>query len=95
MICLKAFIKNITNDKGIIPQAVLQNYMLEKLLERISKSQYKDKFILKGGMLIAAMVGIDIRTTMDTGVYFDSMIFFIFFRFKKSFGVRTFISKPL
>ena len=51
--------------KGIMPQAVLQNYMLERLLERISKSTYQDKFILKGGMLIAAMVGIDSRTTMD------------------------------
>lgn len=70
---LKAFIKNIANDKGIIPQAVLQNYMLERLLERISKSQYKDKFILKGGMLIAAMVGIDIRTTMDMDATLKNM----------------------
>lgn len=62
---LKAFIKNIAKDKGIMPQAVLQNYMLERLLERVSKSTHQDKFILKGGMLIAAMVGIDSRTTMD------------------------------
>lgn len=62
---LKAFIKNIATEKGIMPQAVLQNYMLERLLERISLSSYKDKFILKGGMLIAAMVGLDSRTTMD------------------------------
>lgn len=39
--------------------------MLERLLERISVSKYKDNFILKGGMLISAMLGIDIRTTMD------------------------------
>ena len=39
--------------------------MLERLLERISLSQYKDNFILKGGMLISAMLGIDSRTTMD------------------------------
>jgi predicted nucleotidyltransferase component of viral defense system len=70
---LKAFIKNIANDKGIAPQAVLQNYMLERLLERISKSQYKNKFILKGGMLIAAMVGIDIRTTMDMDATLKNM----------------------
>ncbi|GHU67393.1 hypothetical protein AGMMS49983_18490 [Clostridia bacterium] len=62
---LKALIRNIAKEKGIIPQALLQNYMLERLLERISVSSYKDKFILKGGMLIAAMVGIDNRTTMD------------------------------
>jgi predicted nucleotidyltransferase component of viral defense system len=62
---LKAFIKKIAAEKSIMPQAVLQNYMLERLLERISVSSYKDKFILKGGMLIAAMVGLDSRTTMD------------------------------
>jgi hypothetical protein len=39
--------------------------MLERLLERISVSKYKDIFILKGGMLIASLVGIDSRTTMD------------------------------
>lgn len=39
--------------------------MLERLLERISLSKYKDNFILKGGMLISAMLGIDSRTTMD------------------------------
>ncbi len=42
-----------------------RNFMLERLLERISVSEYKHSFILKGGMLIAAMVGIDTRTTMD------------------------------
>ncbi len=46
-------------------QAVLQNYMLERLLERISISKYRDKVILKGGMLIASLVGISSRTTMD------------------------------
>jgi predicted nucleotidyltransferase component of viral defense system len=46
-------------------QAVLQNFMLERLLERISISKYEDMFVLKGGMLIAAMVGINSRTTMD------------------------------
>lgn len=62
---LKALIRNIAKEKGIVPQALLQNYMLERLLERISVSSHRDKFILKGGMLIAAMVGLDSRTTMD------------------------------
>lgn len=44
---------------------ILQNYMLERLLERISVSEYKYKFILKGGMLITAIVGIDMRNTLD------------------------------
>ena len=70
---LKAFVKKFANDKKIMPQAVLQNYMLERLLERISRSEYKNKFILKGGMLIAALVGIDIRTTMDMDATLKNM----------------------
>lgn len=43
----------------------MRNYMMERFLERISLSSYRDKFILKGGMLVAAMVGLDARSTMD------------------------------
>lgn len=46
-------------------EILLRNFMLERFLERIAISEYKHRFILKGGMLIAAMVGIDTRTTMD------------------------------
>jgi predicted nucleotidyltransferase component of viral defense system len=70
---LKALIKNIAEEKGIMPQALLQNYMLERLLERISVSSYQNKFILKGGMLIAAMVGLDSRTTMDMDATLQGM----------------------
>ncbi|AKL95583.1 hypothetical protein CACET_c21360 [Clostridium aceticum] len=56
---LKARIKNLAKQKDMSAQVVLQNYMFERFLERLSKSQYKNKFILKGGMLIAAIVGID------------------------------------
>ncbi len=62
---LKAFIKNIAKDKGISAQIIIQNYMLERLLERISLSKYQSNFILKGGFLIASMVGLDTRATMD------------------------------
>ena len=62
---LKAYIKNKANEKHIPSQLVMQNYMLERLLERISLSKYKTNFILKGGFLISAIVGIDSRTTMD------------------------------
>lgn len=62
---LKAVIKNISAEKGISAQLVMQNFMLERLLERISLSSYRDHFILKGGFLIAAMVGLDSRATMD------------------------------
>ena len=62
---LKAVIKNIAKDKHISAQLVMQNFMLERLLERISISKYQKNFILKGGFLIAAMVGLDTRSTMD------------------------------
>jgi len=61
----KAKIKNLAVKNHIPAQAVLQNFMLERLLERISTSKYKDMVILKGGMLIASLVGISSRTTMD------------------------------
>ena len=62
---LKAKIRNLAKKKDISAQVVLQNYMFERFLERLSKSAYRDKFILKGGILIAALVGIDNRATMD------------------------------
>jgi predicted nucleotidyltransferase component of viral defense system len=62
---LKARIKNLAAKNHIPAQAVLQNFMLERLLERISVSKYKNKIVLKGGVLIASMVGIHSRTTMD------------------------------
>jgi len=62
---LKAFIKNKAKESGISAQLVMQNFMMERLLERISLSKYKQNFILKGGFLIAAIVGLDSRATMD------------------------------
>jgi predicted nucleotidyltransferase component of viral defense system len=61
----EAAIKNISKNRRISAQIVLQNYILERFLERISVSRYRSNFILKGGFLIAAMVGLDTRATMD------------------------------
>lgn len=62
---LKAVIKKIGKEKEISAALVLQNYMLERFLERVAKSEYRDKYILKGGFLISSMVGLDSRATMD------------------------------
>ena len=62
---LKAKIRNIAKQKNIPAQVILQNYMFERLLTRLSVSEYKEKFVLKGGMLVAAIVGLDNRATMD------------------------------
>lgn len=62
---LKAKIRNIAKQKNIPAQVILQNYMFERLLVRLAASAYKEKFVLKGGMLVAAIVGLDNRATMD------------------------------
>lgn len=62
---LKDLIRNLSKEKSADAQILMRNYMMERFLERISRSVYKDKFILKGGMLVAAMVGLDARSTMD------------------------------
>ena len=62
---LKAIIRNIAKKKNISASLVLQNYMLERFLERVSLSQYRANYIIKGGFLIASMVGLDSRATMD------------------------------
>ena len=61
----KAQIRNLAKKKNMNAQVLLQNYMFERFLERLSKSKYRDKVILKGGMLVAAIVGMDLRSTMD------------------------------
>lgn len=62
---LKGRIKNYAKCNNIAAQVVLQNYMFERFLERLSLSEYNEKFVVKGGMLIAAIVGLDTRSTMD------------------------------
>lgn len=62
---LKAAISKMAKEKHIPAQLVMQNYMLERLLERIAHSRYQGNFILKGGLLIASMVGLHSRATMD------------------------------
>ena len=62
---LKAKIKNISKEKNISAQLVLQNYMMERFIERIALSDFQDQMIIKGGLLISSIVGLDSRTTMD------------------------------
>lgn len=62
---LKGRIRNIANSKNLRPQEVLQMFFFERFLERLSKSKYKFNFVIKGGLLISSMIGIDNRTTMD------------------------------
>lgn len=62
---LKALIRNLSKEKNVKSEILIRNFMLERLLERISLSEYKNQFILKGGMLIASIVGVETRSTVD------------------------------
>ena len=62
---LKALVKNKAKSINVSAQLVMQNYVLERLLERIVLSRFKDNFIVKGGFLLAAVIGLDTRTTKD------------------------------
>lgn len=61
----KARINRYAKEHGIAPQVVLQNIMFERFLRRLASSDYKNHFVLKGGVLVAAIVGLDYRSTMD------------------------------
>lgn len=65
---LKAKINNYAKASNIPAQTVLQNFMFEHFLERLSKSDYKDMFIIKGGMLVSNLVGLATRSTKDLDV---------------------------
>lgn len=62
---LKAKASNLSNKTNIPNKYLIQNFMLEALLKRISKSKYKDKFIIKGGLLLSSIFGVNLRSTMD------------------------------
>lgn len=62
---LKDKIRNLAKEKSADAQVLMRTYMMERLLERISLSEYKMNFILKGGVLIASLVGLDFRSTLD------------------------------
>lgn len=73
---LKGQVKKFANLRNLMPQEVLQIFFMERVLDRLSKSKYASNFILKGGLLISSMVGVNERTTMDidttvTGIKMD------------------------
>lgn len=62
---MKDLIRNLSKEKSADAHILMRNYMMERFLEHLSFSEYRDRFVLKGGMLVAAMVGLDARSTMD------------------------------
>lgn len=70
---LKALVSNLSKGNSMKAQIIIRNYVMERFLERLSLSQYRDNLILKGGTLVAAMVGLDNRSTMDVDATVKSL----------------------
>jgi len=62
---IKGALRNISKKTGINPNSLLQMCLFEGILEKLSKSKYSENFILKGGLLISSLIGVDMRSTMD------------------------------
>ena len=62
---IKGAIRNISKEKGVNPNSLLQMCLFEGILEKLSKSEYSENFILKGGLLVSSLIGVDMRSTMD------------------------------
>lgn len=62
---LKDKVRNVSNGDNDVAKVLIRNFMMERFLERVAVSEYKNNFILKGGMLVSSMVGLDLRATMD------------------------------
>ena len=62
---IKGRIKNIAKDNNADARILLRIHMMERLLERISVSNYRNNFLIKGGLLVTALVGVSLRSTMD------------------------------
>lgn len=62
---IKAKIRNLAKNNNLGSQEVLQMFLFERFLERLSKSDYKSNFVIKGGFLVSSLIGINNRTTMD------------------------------
>ena len=62
---LKAKIRNLSGGNNERARLLIRNFIMERFLERISLSPYRNRFILKGGMLVASVVGLEARATMD------------------------------
>ena len=70
---VKAKIKNKAGGSSDKSQIMLRIYLMERFLERVSLSKYRDNFVLKGGLLVSSLVGVDMRSTMDVDTTVKSL----------------------
>jgi len=62
---LKAKIRNLSGGDNDRARVLIRNFVMERFLERVALSPYRNNFILKGGMLVAAVVGLETRATIN------------------------------
>ena len=67
---LKDLVRNMAKGNSTRSLIIMRNYVIERFLERLSLSDYREKLILKGGTLVSAIVGLDTRSTMDIDATF-------------------------
>ena len=70
---LKAKVRNLSGGDSTKAQVLIRNFMMERFLERVALSRYRNNFILKGGMLVSAVVGLNTRATMDIDTTMESL----------------------
>ena len=70
---LKAKIRNLSGGDNERAKMLIRTFIMERFLERVALSPYRDKFILKGGMLVASIVGLEARATMDIDTTMQAM----------------------
>lgn len=62
---IKGRIKSVAKQNNADARTLMRIYMMERFLERLARSEYRDNFIIKGGILVTAMIGVAHRSTMD------------------------------
>ena len=72
---LKYKLRNISKEKNVDFNTLLRLYMYDRFLERLSKSKYRDNFILKGGFYLSTLFGVENRATMDIDTAFRNASF--------------------
>lgn len=92
---LKDKVRNLSHSDTKIAQGLNRNFIMERFLERVSVSKYHAQFILKGGMLVASFIGVDLRSTMEDGITFEIVSCKVIMSDFEYLGVRMMIEARL
>lgn len=87
---IKGRIKSVAKQNNADARTLMRIYMMERFLERLAQSEYRDNFIIKGGILVTAMIGVAHRSTMDIDTSMDDLKNMVYFNYldEKDWGKR-------